>query len=433
MGRNGYRRGYDQPEHGGAAEQAPPRGPAPSGSASSRRADFQSPQAAVSDLERQLSGVGKAFTENLEKISVMENQKFDQIFLILRDLQQRQFQLEDSIRAVKAQWNGSWSPQHHSGSWGQMTVMEGVQPSPMGPVSPPGPRQPTDQNGYPGGSHQAYGPANGQMGGPMSPNMQGQQPMQFAGTMNTVSGGQAIFAAPMQQVVMVSPTATPAMQYAMPQMLQPGSGTPTPVAVQFVGINPSASVQGVGSRQTSQEVEPAKAEQLAVPGGLTEEPAAEQLAVPEGLTEEQHAQPCEPTSGNENAVADTPQSEEEQEQHAQPCEPTSGIEEWEVVAATPQSEEEQEQHAQPCEPISVIEDAVAVAPPVEEEQPAELREPASGKEQGAADEDEEDPGAIAPGDAQAPDEAEQHAAGDSAEPTAAPSLAEPAVAQSDGE
>jgi len=372
MGRNGYRRGYDQAEHGSAAEQAPPRGPAPSGSAASRGADFQSPQAAVSDLERQLSGVGKAFNEHLERISEKESQKFDQIFLILRDLQQRQYQLEDSIRAVKAQWNGSWSPQHHNGSWGQMTVMEGVQSGPMGPVSPPGPRPPTDQNGYPSGSQQAYGQANGQMGGPMSPNMQGQQPMQFAGTMHTDSGGQAIFAAPMQQVVMVSPTATPAMQYAMPQMLQPGSGTPTPVAVQFIGMSPSASVQGIGSRQTSQEVEPAKAEQLAVPEGLTEEPAAEQLVVAEGRTQEQHAQPCEPTSGNENAVADTPQGDEGQEQHAQPCEPTSGIEEWEVVAATPRSEEEeQEQHTQPCEPTSSIEEGwqvVEATPRIEEEQ-----------------------------------------------------------------
>merc|ERR1719356_903820 len=127
---------------------------------SRRRREAPPPQAPVSDLERQLSGVGKAFAENLEKISEMENQKFDQIFLILRDLQQRHFQLEDSIRAVKAQWNGSWSPQHHNGSWGQMTVMEGVPSSPMGPVSPPGPRQPTDQNGYPSGSHQAYGQAN---------------------------------------------------------------------------------------------------------------------------------------------------------------------------------------------------------------------------------------------------------------------------------
>lgn len=406
MGRNGYRRGYDQAEHGSAAEQAPPRGPAPSGSTASRGADFQSPQAAVSDLERQLAGVGKLFTENLEKISEKENQKFDQIFLILRDLQMRQSQLEESIRAVKTQWNGSWSPQHHNGSWGQMTVMEGVQSGPMGPVSPPGPRSPTDQNGYPGSSHQAYGQASGQMGGPMSPNMQGQQPMQFAGTMHTDSGGQAIFAAPMQQVVMVSPTATPAMQYTMPQMLQPGSGTPTPVAVQFIGMSPSPSVQGIGSRQTSQEVEPTKAEQLAVPEGLTEEPAAEQLAVAGGLTEEQHAQPCEPTSGIEEG--------------------------WQVVEATPRSEEEQELHAQPCESTSVIEDAVAAAPQSEEEQPAELREPASGKEQREADEKEEDPGAMAPSDTKAPDEAEQHAAGDSADPAAAPSLAEPAVAKYDG-
>jgi len=394
MGRNGYRRGYDQAEHGGAAEgTAPPGGPAPSGSSASRGADFQSPQAAVSDLERQLSGVGKAFREHLVNISEMENQKFDQIFLILRDLQHRQVQLEESIRAVKTQWNGSWSPQHHNGSWGQMTVMDGVQPSPMGPVSPTGPRQ-TDHNGYPSGSHQAYGQPNGQMGGPMSPSMQGQGPMQFAGTMHTDSGGQAIFAAPMQQVVMVSPTATPAMQYAMPQMLQPGSGTPTPVAVQFIGISPSPSPsgQGIGSRQTSQEAEPAK---------------------------DPPAQPCEPTGGTENAAAGTPQSTGEQDQRAQPREPASGIEEWEVVAATPRSEEEQEQHSQPCEPTSVIEDAVAAAPQSEEERPAEPREPAGGADPGAADangEERQDPERPP----EAPDEAEPHAADDHAHPAAAP-------------
>ncbi|CAK0876316.1 unnamed protein product [Prorocentrum cordatum] len=100
-------------------------------------------------------------------------------------------------------------------------------------------------------------------------------------------------------------------------MLQPGSGTPTPVAVQFIGISPSPSPsgQGIGSRQTSQEAEPAK---------------------------DPPAQPCEPTGGTENAAAGTPQSTGEQDQRAQPREPASGIEEWEVVAATPRSEEEQD-------------------------------------------------------------------------------------------
>jgi len=56
----------------------------------------------IADLEKQLSGIQQDFVQALQRIGGKENEKFDLIFAILSELQNRQAQLEESVRAMKA-------------------------------------------------------------------------------------------------------------------------------------------------------------------------------------------------------------------------------------------------------------------------------------------------------------------------------------------
>jgi hypothetical protein len=163
----------------------------------------------ISGLDKKLSGVQQAFTQEIHKISEKENEKFDLIFAILSELQSRQGQLEESLRSLKAQYgsshmvsNGSQSPQTQfgsssgSGQFGQMTSQ-----------------------------------MNGQIGGQMNGNMQ------FAGVMQG-DGAQTMFTAMPQMMIVQSPT-NGTMQYNMPQMMTTTGAVvqqmPAQMAMQFVG------------------------------------------------------------------------------------------------------------------------------------------------------------------------------------------------------
>mmetsp|Transcript_12202 Transcript_12202/g.22518 ORF Transcript_12202/g.22518 Transcript_12202/m.22518 type:complete len:189 (-) Transcript_12202:206-772(-) len=54
-------------------------------------------------FDKRVSSMKQDITQALAKISSKENEKFNLIFSILSELQQRQAQLEDSVRALKAQ------------------------------------------------------------------------------------------------------------------------------------------------------------------------------------------------------------------------------------------------------------------------------------------------------------------------------------------
>mmetsp|Transcript_25716 Transcript_25716/g.59992 ORF Transcript_25716/g.59992 Transcript_25716/m.59992 type:complete len:199 (+) Transcript_25716:105-701(+) len=59
--------------------------------------------AAMASLDKRMSAMKEDFTQALTKISSKENEKFNLIFSILSELQQRQAQLEDSVRTLKNQ------------------------------------------------------------------------------------------------------------------------------------------------------------------------------------------------------------------------------------------------------------------------------------------------------------------------------------------
>lgn len=61
----------------------------------------------VAGLEKRMSGVQQDFQSAIHKISEKENEKFDLIFAILSELQQRQAHLEESVRTLKAQYGGN--------------------------------------------------------------------------------------------------------------------------------------------------------------------------------------------------------------------------------------------------------------------------------------------------------------------------------------
>jgi len=240
MGRNGYRRDYRPQERSGFIDSGADNSAAKGSYASQHPKSVDqnansSPQTVISGLEKRLSGMQQDFTQAIHKISEKENEKFDLIFAILSELQSRQAQLEESVRALKNQYSGgqmvsaSSGPTHVSPQQQQQQVQHG-------------------QFGGNNGCPQTYGQMNGQMTG----NVASQQPMQqFAGTMQP-DGSQAMFAAMPQVVVVSSPTAA-GMQYAMPQMMPPsGAMQPMPhqMAMQFMAQNPG---QDMGAFSGSQE------------------------------------------------------------------------------------------------------------------------------------------------------------------------------------
>lgn len=176
------------------------------------------------DIDKKLSGLQTHFSQELQKINVKENEKFDLIFAILSELQTRQAALEETVRSLKVQHGG-----------GQM-VSSGTTPANMSQSS----QQQGQFSGngmFSNGGQQAYN----QMGSPMNGQMQGQQ---FTSVMQA-DGTQAHFTAVPQMVVVSSPTNN-GMQYAMPQqMLQPMGCQPMQqVAMQFVGSGQDGGCYG---------------------------------------------------------------------------------------------------------------------------------------------------------------------------------------------
>jgi len=172
----------------------------------------------LNTIEKRLSGMQQDFTHAIHKVSEKENEKFDLIFAILSELQQRQAHLEESVRSLKAQY-------------------------PNGNNSTPQPQQQA-----PCGNGQ-YGQMNGQMGGQMNGNMvngqMNQQPMQqFAGVMQpdgTVMQQQMIMQ-PQQMIIMQPQNPNGGMQYMQaPQMMQSQGAIvqqmPAPMAMQFIAQN----------------------------------------------------------------------------------------------------------------------------------------------------------------------------------------------------
>jgi hypothetical protein len=317
MGRHGYRRdGYRPPDRpngfmerggagtGGTAENSmhkgsyDPRSPTTRGTNGIHNGDTTSihggaintatPQAAISDLEKRVSGVQQDFTEALHKISAKENEKFDLIFAILSELQSRQAQLEESVRSLKAQYGGA-GPAAGSPS------LNGVNGGSTGPTAGGMAAQQQaqlNQNGHNAGAnyaaansngHQAYGPMGGQMNGQMGNNLNGNQSMQqFQGVMQA-DGSQAMFTAVPQVVVVSSPTAA-GMQYAVPQNLMAVSPTGAmqpmhpQMAMQFMaGQNTGQDMNGFGVSGGAQE---------AASGGTTGTNGAQPQVQQQGTTPE---------------------------------------------------------------------------------------------------------------------------------------------------
>jgi len=192
-------------------------------------------QAAIASLERRIDGVQQEATQALHTISGKENEKFDLIFAILSELQNRQAQLEDSVRSLKTQYG---VPHMSMGGPAQHPAQHAAQ-----------------QAGYlPGGASGVGGGVAGQSGstqpsyGQMGDQMGNQSQMQpYNGHM--MSGDQAASggwnsAGQMQQVVVVSAPATAQgmqqmqCQYPGAQMMVAGPGgalQPMGMPMQFVG------------------------------------------------------------------------------------------------------------------------------------------------------------------------------------------------------
>lgn len=210
----------------------------------SQPTNTSSPQAGVSDIEKRLSSMQQDFTHALQKVGEKENEKFDLIFAILVELQSRQAQLEESVRALNVQFG---TP----GSGGQLSS------SATSPASVSLPSQHTQNVQFSGssGGHQSYsqlaGQIGGQLNGQMNSNMNSQQPMQqFAGVMQA-DASQAMFTAVPQVVVVASPSAT-GLQYAMPQMMSP-TGAMQPMQMQYMGQGPAAELGGAGNTARGSE------------------------------------------------------------------------------------------------------------------------------------------------------------------------------------
>jgi len=154
--------------------------------------------ATLAEVEKRIAAMQHDFKQALHKVNGKDNEKFDLIFAILSELQNRQAQLEETVRMLKAQCSAPMS------SAGSGQVSSGQQP--FVPRSD---------------SSQSYSSMGGQMG----------------------HGGQHMFAAVPQVLVVPSPTG--AMQtmdgYPMQQLMSPTGAMQQiahPMAMQFMGQAP---------------------------------------------------------------------------------------------------------------------------------------------------------------------------------------------------
>mmetsp|Transcript_20790 Transcript_20790/g.39051 ORF Transcript_20790/g.39051 Transcript_20790/m.39051 type:complete len:224 (+) Transcript_20790:79-750(+) len=83
------------------------------------------------DLERRIETMSQEFTDNLRRLGEKGNEKFDLIFSILKELQNRQAQLEESVRVLQTQVGATGT----FGSAGSTTTDEGSVNMSNSPVS----------------------------------------------------------------------------------------------------------------------------------------------------------------------------------------------------------------------------------------------------------------------------------------------------------
>lgn len=153
-------------------------------------------QAALVELETRMSSMQTDITESLRKAGEKENQKFNLIFSILSELQNRQAQLEVSMRELKQQLGVPQeqnSPTSQGNSQGQFSMMSNGQ-----------------------AMQQMSGQMNGVTAASNGTGMVGNNMM--SGVMQT--DGSQIF--PMTQMVVINGNGG-GMQYAMPQVMTPNS------------------------------------------------------------------------------------------------------------------------------------------------------------------------------------------------------------------
>lgn len=232
-------------------------------------------QALIAGLEKRIDGVSDEMQKALRSVTGKENEKFDLIFSILIELQRRQGQLEESVRSLRAQLQGSGGgplPPLANGVAGAASSSTGGGGSSSRPAGP--------QQGQFGSNSGTFVPMNGQVNGQMGQQMGAQGEMEGSswgsgaaqsggggvnspmaasqgsnvqmssmnGQMNSfhmpmgqqycnmvASDGSQFYPANMPGVVLVaSPAGMQQMPYAMPQMMSAtGHGMPG-MPMQFV-------------------------------------------------------------------------------------------------------------------------------------------------------------------------------------------------------
>eukprot|EP00931_Biecheleriopsis_adriatica_P087779 TRINITY_DN621_c0_g1_i1.p1 TRINITY_DN621_c0_g1~~TRINITY_DN621_c0_g1_i1.p1 ORF type:complete len:353 (-),score=80.97 TRINITY_DN621_c0_g1_i1:164-1222(-) len=229
-GSSAVRSNGDQPQQSGACNGAITSAPTSNGHGYNGSAG---PQAALAEIEKQVVSMKQDFTSSLHKVGEKENEKFDLIFSILTELQTRQAQLEDSVRALKTQFGGCGSTTGQNGMIAQSPQGGGCQFS----MASNGQNFSAQSMG--GSTQQMNGGNTMSNGQQMNGGMAMQQQISGAdgGVMQGVMSpdGSQIF--PMaQMVVLNSPTG--GMQYAMPQVMTPNGSMqaiPPQMAMQFMG------------------------------------------------------------------------------------------------------------------------------------------------------------------------------------------------------
>lgn len=206
----------------------------------------------ISGLEKRLASVQQDFTMALHKTSEKENEKFDLIFEILSQLQNRQAKLEESVRAIKAQYGclgqhlggADANANAHMAQYGCMGQQMGGADNGSAQMAQ---GSPTSYSGCSPTSAPSFAQKNGAgqtgndvmngMGGQLQNGMNNTHMQQYSAGMMHHGGGQTMFAAMPQVVVVQSPNAA-GMQYAMPQMMSPTNSMqpmPPQMAMQFMG------------------------------------------------------------------------------------------------------------------------------------------------------------------------------------------------------
>lgn len=198
------------------------------------------PQALIESFEKQLESAAADMKQALNSLSTKDNEKFDLIFSILRELQTRQTQLDDSVRTVQAQLSAAYG--------GQQLPQGHTQPAqdPSQPQNSMNGNMVAEANGQVGGKVSANGQCMGQNGANM--NFMPVQQMVAADGSQGYFTGMPIMMAPagmhgMQQMPQNMQQMGQMTYAAMPQMMQPTQAVP----MQYM----SQDQAGVGFQQWS--------------------------------------------------------------------------------------------------------------------------------------------------------------------------------------